>query len=112
MAGEELQPFRVDALAMGGMGGPPAPGPADAPAAAAATKQDAGYPTIEHICSKKSNYQAFSSAAAETLERLQAAGGPEAQRALKAYSHLTDTLGKLVEMTKAEVQRLKKQQKG
>ena len=105
---EDLQPFRVDALAMAGLGGPIAPAP---PPSEVEGKKDAGYPTIEHICTKKANFESFSAKVDATMQNLQNAGGPEAEAALKAYGHMNELIGEAIKRTIAEIKRLKAQAK-
>lgn len=110
--GEDLQAFRVDALSMGGFAPPGAPAAGPASAQAQAEQQDAGFPTLQEICSKKASVDAFGQAVQATVQRLEGAaqsGGDaeraSAARALTAYGHLQDTVGKLVELTVAEIKR-------
>jgi hypothetical protein len=111
MPDEDLQSFRVDALMFGGMGmgamAPPASAPAPA-GAAAAGKRDAGYPTIEGICAKKSSFEAFSANVAKTVKELEskaAQGNADARKCLKAYDHMSELVGKAVELTIAEIKK-------
>ncbi|MFC1705323.1 hypothetical protein ACFL59_00695 [Planctomycetota bacterium] len=115
MAGEDLQPFRIDPTMMAGMGGPIAPSPEAATPEGAAEKKDAGYPTLERIASKKANFGEFSEKLDATVKSLEqgVAGGSaddkaEAEKALKAYGHLSDMLKLLVELTVQEIKKRKK----
>ena len=83
---EHLEAFRVDPTLMGGIGAPPgagaAPGGGAAPAPAP-EKQDAGYPTIEGILSKRKHVEAFREAVKQSVQRLEAVatGGSGSRKA-------------------------------
>lgn len=106
MSGDDLQPFRIDSLAMAGLGGSMAPAPAPQ-AAAGAAPGDVGYPTLESICSKKKSFEAFSAQVEATMAKLEADGSAEAKKAIVAYEHMSGLVQQLIERTIAELKRLR-----
>ncbi|RME72064.1 MAG: hypothetical protein D6776_09390 [Planctomycetota bacterium] len=104
--GEKLEAFRVDPTLLGGVGGPAPASPPAADAGSGGEKQDAGYPTIEEICSRRKNVEAFGQTLAQTTARLRelVANGTDEQReaaarALRAYELLEAMLEKAVALT-------------
>ena len=73
-------------------------------------QQDAGYPTLEGIASKKANYESFMGKVQQTVQQLEGVTGDDkaaADNALAAYKHVTDLLNLLVELTLAEIKKRK-----
>jgi hypothetical protein len=114
---DNLEAFRIDPTMMGGVGGPPggaAPASEGAAGEGGAGGDDAGYPVIEAICSKRKNVEAFREQVQGSVQRLQdvAGNGTDeqqalAQKALAAYGHMNTMLGRAVALTIENIKKAK-----
>jgi hypothetical protein len=112
---ENMEAFRIDQFAMGGMGAPMAPAPAAPAAGGAGAKKgkDAGYPTLEGILADKKKLDAFAATADATVKKLEekASKGASPQekadgrKALTAYEHMQALLHEGVEAVTKEQKR-------